>query len=72
MNDTKKLIAEIREKAFLAAIPGYASAGLEPSIVMANAKDISNQLSIDNEGNITILSHFCYKVCIHGTLQSHR
>lgn len=55
MNDTKKLIAEIRGKAFLAAITGYASAGLEPSMVMANAKDISNQVSIDEEGNIIIL-----------------
>jgi hypothetical protein len=55
MSDPKQLITIIREKVFLAAITGYAGAGLEPSMVTANAKDISDQVSVDDKGNIILI-----------------
>lgn len=56
MSDKKQLVTVNREKVFLAAITGYAGAGQEPSMVTANAKEVSNQANIDEERNIIILS----------------
>jgi hypothetical protein len=55
MSDLEKMKIAMKNKVFLAAITGYAGAGLEPSLVISNAKDISDQVSVDEHGSIVSL-----------------
>jgi hypothetical protein len=52
MSDKEEVIIAMKNQVFLAAITGYAGAGLEPSTVISNAAEICDQISINENGKI--------------------